>query len=87
MHAVLRAAHTFHTHIRMREFSSVLGVIPPLPPPALSMFGYSALELRGTNVSAIIPEPFASAHNGYITKYMQTGQGVRVCAHGGVRAV
>ena len=38
------------------------------------MFGYSAEELIGKNVSVLIPEPFASKHDKYMQSYLQTGQ-------------
>ena len=40
---------------------------------ALRMFGYSQKELVGQNVATIVPEPMASMHQRFLTKYMETG--------------
>ena len=37
------------------------------------MFGYSQKELVGKNVASIVPEPMASMHQRFLTKYMETG--------------
>jgi PAS domain S-box-containing protein/diguanylate cyclase (GGDEF)-like protein len=38
------------------------------------MFGYMPDELVGKNVSILMPEPFASKHDKYMQRYLQTGQ-------------
>ena len=38
------------------------------------LFGYKAAEVLRRNVRMLMPEPHASAHDGYIRRYMQTGE-------------
>lgn len=38
------------------------------------MFGYSADEVTGRNVSILMPSPDREAHNGYIQRYLNTGK-------------
>jgi two-component system, LuxR family, sensor kinase FixL len=37
------------------------------------MFGYTAAEMLGRNVKAIMPEEFAPHHDGYVANYVRTG--------------
>ena len=37
------------------------------------IFGFSRLELEGFNVSKLMPEPYASAHDSFISNYEATG--------------
>jgi PAS domain S-box-containing protein len=39
------------------------------------LFGYTAAEVLRRNVRLLIPEPHSSAHDGYIRRYLQTGEG------------
>ena len=41
---------------------------------AEKMFGYSERELLGKNVSALMPEPHRSQHDGYIDHHLKTGE-------------
>ena len=38
------------------------------------LFGYTAAEILRRNVRVLMPEPHSSAHDGYIRRYMQTGE-------------
>ena len=49
------------------------GIIESLNPAAAALFGYSADELIGENVSALMPEPYHEGHHGYISNYLSTG--------------
>jgi two-component system, LuxR family, sensor kinase FixL len=37
------------------------------------MFGYASDDVIGRNVSILMPQPHASAHDGYITRYLTSG--------------
>ena len=41
---------------------------------AQRMFGYEAAEALGKNVKMLMPEPHASNHDGYIARYLRTGE-------------
>lgn len=47
------------------------GIIDSCNPAAEIMFGYSADEMLGSNVSMLMPDPHQSRHDDYITEFMQ----------------
>jgi two-component system sensor kinase FixL len=49
------------------------GIIESMNPAAERIFGYSAKELSGKNVSVLMPSPHREAHDGYIGNYLRTG--------------
>ena len=50
------------------------GLIKFINPAVQRMSGYEAAELVGKNVSVLMPEPYRSAHDGYISAYLRTGE-------------
>jgi PAS domain S-box-containing protein len=49
------------------------GAIETLNPATEKMFGYAAEELIGQNIKILMPEPYQSAHDGYLGNYVTTG--------------
>jgi len=39
-----------------------------------ALLGWSANELKGNNVNMLMPEPFRSEHDGYLRRYLSTGE-------------
>lgn len=50
------------------------GTILELNPAALKIFGYEAHELLGKNVKVLMPQPFRDEHDGYVDRYLRTGE-------------
>lgn len=49
------------------------GTIDSYNSAAEQIFGYEPAEMIGRNVSMLMPEPDSSAHDGYIARYLDTG--------------
>ena len=50
------------------------GVMGSFSPTAERMFGWSAAEAVGRNVSMLMPEPHRTSHDGYLHRYYETGE-------------
>jgi len=81
-HAARRRAAAVNDHLR-----SILDTVPDavvvidlagrmtsFSPAAERMFGWKAEEVLGKNISLLMPEPYQSAHDGYLERYARTGE-------------
>ena len=50
------------------------GIIESANPAAGRLFGYDPAELIGRNISMLMPADHARAHDGYIERYLRTGE-------------
>ena len=50
------------------------GLIQRFNPAAERIFGYDAMEVLDKNVSMLMPEPHASAHDAYLARYRESGE-------------
>lgn len=46
------------------------GIIEAFNPGAEDIFGYKAFEVKGKNISMLMPEPHSSAHDSYLEKFL-----------------
>jgi PAS domain S-box-containing protein len=68
MHALLEAA--VDGIISIDE----LGIVQTMNPAAERLFGYPAGDIIGYNVSRLMPAPYRDEHDGYLARYVSTGQ-------------
>lgn len=50
------------------------GTVESFNPAAAAMFGYSADEVIGKNVSMLMPAPYRQQHDEYLARYVATGE-------------
>jgi two-component system, LuxR family, sensor kinase FixL len=50
------------------------GIIQSFSATAERMFSYTAEEVRGRNVGMLMPSPYREDHDGYIARYLATGE-------------
>ena len=56
--------------ITIDEWGTVLSANPAVE----RIFGYTLAEILGNNVSLLMPAPHRTAHDGYLQRYLQTGE-------------
>lgn len=50
------------------------GVVDTINPAAARLFGYDPEEVLGNSVSMLMPDPDRSQHDGYMKRYLETGE-------------
>jgi PAS domain S-box-containing protein len=50
------------------------GIVQTFNPAAERIFGYNANEVLGQNIKKIVPQPHKDLHDGYIRRYLETGE-------------
>lgn len=50
------------------------GIVQSFSSTAEKLFGYAASEVIGRNVSMLMPQPFRDEHDGYIGRFLRTGE-------------
>lgn len=80
--ALLRRSEASASELKAMFDTAVDGIVKIAPNgtilaanrSTLKLLGYTEHELVGSNVSMLMPEPFQSAHDGYLEHYLRTRQ-------------
>lgn len=51
-----------------------LGIVETFSPSAERLFGFAAEEVIGNNVKMLMPAPYRAEHDGYLSRYLETGE-------------
>ena len=50
------------------------GIVQYFSTAAERLFGYTSNEIRGQNVKLLMPQPYRDQHDGYLRRYLTTGE-------------
>lgn len=78
MQRSLQESETRHRAIFQSAVDGIIiidtrGIIETINPAIIKIFGYTSDELVGNNISMLMPEPFASQHDIFISSFTQKG--------------
>jgi two-component system sensor kinase FixL len=76
-HAAAREAHLQSILASISEAMIVIdesGAIHSFSSAAERLFGYRAEEVIGKNIKTMMPSPYRDSHDGYISRYLKTGE-------------
>jgi len=76
---VVREKHSHIEAILNSAFDAIItidsrGIIHTVNRAAERIFGYASTELVGQNVTMLMPSPFRAEHDGYLQRYLTTGE-------------